>query len=65
MQKENLDVLTGIPSAEALRDFWSKIIIPLWDLVNILFGVKTAHVNNQVKSSISYGKFYSDTKDSI
>ena len=53
MQKENLDVLTGIPSAEALRDFWSKIIIPLWDLVNILFGVKTAHVNNP-KSKVAY-----------
>jgi chlorobactene glucosyltransferase len=59
MQKENLDVLTGIPSAEALRDFWSKIIIPLWDLVNILFGVKTADVNNP-KSKIAYlmGSFF-------
>jgi chlorobactene glucosyltransferase len=53
MQKENLDVLTGIPSAEALRDFWSKIIIPLWDLVNALFGVKTADVNNP-KSKAAY-----------
>jgi chlorobactene glucosyltransferase len=53
MQKENLDVLTGIPSAEALRDFWSKIIIPLWALVNVLFGVKTAHVNNP-KSKVAY-----------
>ncbi len=59
MQKENLDVLTGIHSAEALRDFWSKIIIPLWDLVNILFGVKTADVNNP-KSKVAYlmGSFF-------
>jgi chlorobactene glucosyltransferase len=59
MQNENLDVLTGIPSAEVLRDFWSKIIIPLWDLVNALFGVKTADVNNP-KSKVAYlmGSFF-------
>jgi chlorobactene glucosyltransferase len=59
MQNENLDVLTGIPSAEILQDFWSKIIIPLWDLVNALFGVKTADVNNP-KSKVAYlmGSFF-------
>jgi chlorobactene glucosyltransferase len=59
MQNENLDVLTGIPSAEVLQDFWSKIIIPLWDLVNALFGVKTADVNNP-KSKVAYlmGSFF-------
>ena len=39
MQKENLDVLTGIPSSEKLNRFWSKIILPTWDFVNILFKV--------------------------
>jgi hypothetical protein len=39
MQKENLDVLTGIPSSEKLNRFWSKIILPAWDFVNILFKV--------------------------
>jgi chlorobactene glucosyltransferase len=53
MQKENLDVLTGIPYTEAPRDFWSKIIIPLWDLVNVLFGVNRADVNNP-KSKVAY-----------
>jgi cellulose synthase/poly-beta-1,6-N-acetylglucosamine synthase-like glycosyltransferase len=53
MQKEDLDVLTGIPYTEAHPDFWSKIIIPLWDLVNVLFGVKTGDVNNP-KSKVAY-----------
>jgi chlorobactene glucosyltransferase len=30
MQKENLDVLTGVGLTE-LRDFWSKITMPLWN----------------------------------
>ncbi|MDP8941102.1 MAG: glycosyltransferase, partial [Thermoproteota archaeon] len=58
MQKQNLDVLSGIPSIE-LRDFWSKIIIPLWDLVSVLFGVNIADVNNP-KSKVAYlmGSFF-------
>src|SRR5919107_677419 len=58
MQKQNLDVLRGGPSIE-LRDFWSKIIIPLWDLVSVLFGVNIADVNNP-KSKIAYlmGSFF-------
>ncbi|HEY0579621.1 MAG TPA: glycosyltransferase, partial [Candidatus Nitrosocosmicus sp.] len=53
MQKENLDVLTGIPSPEKLINFWSKIAIPLWDSVSVLFGVDSADVNNP-KSKIAY-----------
>ncbi|HET6799402.1 MAG TPA: glycosyltransferase [Nitrososphaeraceae archaeon] len=58
MQKQNLDVLSGIPSID-LRDFWSKIIIPLWDLVSVLFGVNIADVNNP-KSKVAYlmGSFF-------
>lgn len=58
MQIQNLDVLIGIPSID-LRDFWSKIIIPLWDLVSVLFGVNIADVNNQ-KSKVAYlmGSFF-------
>src|SRR5918994_994601 len=58
MQKQNLDVLSGIPSID-LRDFWSKIIIPLWDLVSVLFGVNVADVNNP-KSKVAYlmGSFF-------
>jgi hypothetical protein len=58
IQIQNLDVLIGIPSID-LRDFWSKIIIPLWDLVSVLFGVNIADVNNQ-KSKVAYlmGSFF-------
>jgi chlorobactene glucosyltransferase len=53
MQKQNLDVLTGIAYTEALRDFWSKIILPLWSLVNVLFDVNRSEVNNP-KSKVAY-----------
>jgi len=59
MQKENLDVLTGIPSSEKLKRFWSKIIIPTWDFVNILFKIGSADVNDS-KSKVAYlmGSFF-------
>jgi cellulose synthase/poly-beta-1,6-N-acetylglucosamine synthase-like glycosyltransferase len=59
MQKENLDVLTGIPSSQKLNRFWSKIIIPAWDFVNILFKVGSADVNDS-KSKVAYlmGSFF-------
>ena len=59
MQKENLDVLTGIPSSEKLDRFWSKIIVPAWDFVNILFKVGSADVNDY-KSKVAYlmGSFF-------
>ncbi|MFL6457874.1 MAG: glycosyltransferase, partial [Nitrososphaeraceae archaeon] len=59
MQKENLDVLTGIPSSEKLKRFWSKIIIPTWSFVNILFKVGSADVNDS-KSNVAYlmGSFF-------
>jgi chlorobactene glucosyltransferase len=54
MQRQNLDVLTGITSSGKIRSFWSKTIIPLWHLVNVLFGVNnTADVNNP-KSKYAY-----------
>jgi len=53
MQNENLDVLTGIPSDEKPNSFWSKIILPVWGFVNILFKVGSAEVNNS-KSNIAY-----------
>jgi hypothetical protein len=66
MQKQNLDVLTGIAYTEALRDFWSKIILPLWGLVNVLFDVNRADVNNP-KSKVAYlmGSFLFDTQNGI
>jgi glycosyltransferase involved in cell wall biosynthesis len=56
----NLDVLTGIPSTGKIHDFWSRTILPLWGLVNVLFGVNnTADVNNP-KSKYAYlmGSFF-------
>jgi chlorobactene glucosyltransferase len=59
MQKENLDVLTGIPSSEKLNRFWSKIIVPAWDFVNILFKIGSVDVNDY-KSKVAYlmGSFF-------
>jgi chlorobactene glucosyltransferase len=52
MQKENLDVLTGVGLIE-LRDFWSKITIPLWNHFSILLGANTGAMNNP-KSKVAY-----------
>ncbi|MDQ3839467.1 MAG: glycosyltransferase [Thermoproteota archaeon] len=60
MHRQNLDVLTGIPSSGKIQDSWSKILLPLWELVNVLFGVNnTADVNNP-KSKYAYlmGSFF-------
>ena len=58
MQKENLDVLTGVPFIE-LRDFWSKITMPLWNHFSILLGANTGAMNNP-KSKVAYlmGSFF-------
>ncbi|MEJ7642687.1 MAG: glycosyltransferase family 2 protein, partial [Candidatus Nitrosocosmicus sp.] len=53
MQKHGLDVLTGVFSPEKLSNFWSKITIPLWDSVSVLFGVGSPDVNNP-KSKTAY-----------
>ena len=45
MLKQNLDVLTGLPLIE-LRDFWSKITLPLWNHFSILLGRNTGAMNN-------------------
>jgi chlorobactene glucosyltransferase len=60
MQRQNLDVLTGVPSTGKINDFWSKIVLPLWGVLGILFGVNnTADVNNP-KSKYAYlmGSFF-------
>jgi glycosyltransferase involved in cell wall biosynthesis len=54
MQKEGLDVLTGTPSTEKLTNFWSRVTIPLWDFVNVLFGINNNHEVNNPKSKIAY-----------
>jgi chlorobactene glucosyltransferase len=52
MQKENLDVLTGVGLTE-LRDFWSKITMPLWNHFSILLGANPGAMNNP-KSKVAY-----------
>jgi chlorobactene glucosyltransferase len=58
MWKEKLDVLTGVPHIE-LRDFWSKITVPLWFLFTEIFRTGIADVNNP-KSNVAYvmGSFF-------
>ena len=57
MQKEDLDVLTGIPCIE-LRDFWSKITMPVWNHFSILLGANTACMNNpRCKTAYLIGSF--------
>ncbi|HYO06878.1 MAG TPA: glycosyltransferase [Phototrophicaceae bacterium] len=60
MQKEDLDVLTGTPSSGKLTNFWSRVTIPLWDFVNVLFGINNHHEVNNPKSKIAYlvGSFF-------
>ena len=60
MQREKLDVLTGIPTSEKITNFWSKITIPIWDFIGILFGVGSAAEVNNPKSKFAYlmGSFF-------
>lgn len=44
-QNDNLDVLTGFPFVE-LRDFWSKMVNPVWKLIGTLFGYTLSDINN-------------------
>lgn len=53
MEKEQLDVLTSSFTSEPLSNLFSKITIPIWDFVSILFGVGSSEVNNH-KSHIAY-----------
>ena len=58
MQDQALDVLTGISFIE-LRDFWSKVTMPLWNLFSILLGSNTGAMNDP-KSKAAYlvGSFF-------
>ena len=58
MRDQALDVLTGIGFIE-LRDFWSKVTMPLWNLFSILLGSNTGAMNDP-KSKVAYlvGSFF-------
>ena len=53
MQKEKLDVLTGIPTSENLSTLGSKITIPFWESIFSLFGVNSSKVNDP-KSKVAF-----------
>ena len=44
-KKENLTGLRGSPFVE-LRDFWSKMVNPVWNLIGTLFGYSAFDINN-------------------
>jgi chlorobactene glucosyltransferase len=60
MLKENIDVLTALLSPEKLKDFWLKMIIPLWDWVSVIFDINTPRKVNDPKSKVAYllGSFF-------
>jgi len=45
MSSENLDVLTGVPYLP-LIDFWSKVVMPVWNLYSEVFDHGIADANN-------------------
>ena len=58
MQKERVDVVTGLPLIE-LRDFYSKLIMPLFNLFSILCAPSYSDLRNS-KSNVGYliGSFF-------
>ena len=58
LHDQNLDVLTGHAKIE-LTDFWSKVIMPLWDFFSIILDQNPVAVNN-TGSNAAYlvGSFY-------
>lgn len=54
LQTEGLDVLTGIPTSEELGNTWSKIAVPVWNFISILFKVGSVSEVNNPKSKIAF-----------
>lgn len=56
--KEDLDVITGVPNLP-LRDFWSKIVMPVWNIFFEVLGNSISKVNDP-KSDVAYvmGSFF-------
>jgi cellulose synthase/poly-beta-1,6-N-acetylglucosamine synthase-like glycosyltransferase len=58
LQDQKLDVLTGHARIE-LIDFWSKAIMPLWDLFSIILEQNPSAVNNtQSRAAYLVGSLY-------
>lgn len=57
MQQQELDVLTGLPYLP-LKDFWSKIVEPLWNIF-IVLGPTIPKINDpQSKQMLVMGSFF-------
>lgn len=58
MLSENLDVLTGVPYLPP-KDFWSKTVMPVWNLYSEVFDHGIADMNN-AKSKVAFvmGSFF-------
>ena len=58
MQEEHVDVLAGIPYL-VLHNFWSKVVMPIWNLFFVAFGVSAYKINNpQSKDAYLMGSFF-------
>jgi cellulose synthase/poly-beta-1,6-N-acetylglucosamine synthase-like glycosyltransferase len=63
MMVDKLDVLTGVPYLP-LIDFWSKIVMPVWNLYSEVFGRGIGDANDP-KSSVAFvmGSFFMVKRD--
>lgn len=52
MLNDDIDVITGFPFIQ-LKDFWSKISMPLWKFMSITFGKNPSNINDP-KSKVAY-----------
>ena len=58
MQKQHLHVLTGVPYL-MLCDFWSKIVMPVWNTFFLTFGASADKVNDpKTKCAHLMGSFF-------
>ena len=63
MLSDNLDALTGIPYLPPV-DFWSKIVMPVWNLYSEIFGHGIADANNpKSKTAFVMGSFFMVKKE--
>jgi glycosyltransferase involved in cell wall biosynthesis len=58
MLSDKLDTLTGVPYLPVI-DFWSKVVMPVWNLYSEIFGRGIADVNNpESKVAFVMGSFF-------
>lgn len=58
MLSDKLDALTGVPFLPVL-DFWSKVVMPVWNLYSVIFDRGIADANNpQSRVAFVMGSFF-------